>query len=183
MFKKAVVIGLLLGLTSVKADDDFEDEFDIQQDATTNASLAEKKFGFGKRHKGGKGNRKAKGKKSSSPDTKVSKGENQEDEKARCYRARYYDVAPEISANEHYKRIGQHQGRFYDCGRKLTDIEARLYLEVNPKVKTGKNRFAESGLRAAREDYAKSGRKEKSFQQLRDADPAPFPSPTFSTVF
>mmetsp|Transcript_11701 Transcript_11701/g.17761 ORF Transcript_11701/g.17761 Transcript_11701/m.17761 type:complete len:197 (+) Transcript_11701:51-641(+) len=177
MFKKTFVIGLLLGLidTHVRADDDFEDEFDIQEDATPangTQALLEKGFGHGKRHRKGRGHNKKK--RENSPDNKHKKGENQEDEKARCYRQHYYDIPPELSAAEHYKRIGKAQNRFYDCGKKLTDIEARLYLEVNPKIKTGKNRFAESSLRSARSDYSKSGRLDKAFQHLRDADAEPF---------
>jgi len=67
------------------------------------------------------------------------------DEEARCYIDRYPDLeafdmhfAPDANplarAKRHYKEFGQLEGRQKFCGQKITEQQARCYLERYPDL-------------------------------------------------
>ena len=49
-------------------------------------------------------------------------------EEETCYMARYTDLPANMSANEHYARVGEKEGRNIRCQYYLTWIMAKRYL-------------------------------------------------------
>lgn len=64
---------------------------------------------------------------------KKDKGLDMTESDAACYSSRYSDLDGK-PAKEHFKLIGQEQGRLPHCARELTDYEALTYLHAFPEL-------------------------------------------------
>jgi len=140
------------------------------------------KFSFGKGHKGGHHNKGKHGHghgqrgnsaTGASPPPSVDV-DLHNDLDAKCYRSRYFDIPAGQTSQDHYKQIGEAQGRYWGCGKKLSNIEAQLYIDTNPTVQAQVGLKGESALKSARKHFSREGRNEKHNLFLRDANHAPF---------
>mmetsp|Transcript_20903 Transcript_20903/g.32357 ORF Transcript_20903/g.32357 Transcript_20903/m.32357 type:complete len:472 (+) Transcript_20903:43-1458(+) len=107
------------------------------------------------------------------PPTPVEVDLHNEDE-AKCYRGKFFDVPGNVNAADHFKTVGEAQGRHWGCGKKLSTIEAQTYIDLNPRVQIACGIKGESAIKAARKDFSRVGRLDKENLFLRDANAAPF---------
>ncbi len=181
---KTFALAMLLGLAYTA---------ELESENTAAEALDADKFRHGKRHskKHGKhkkrstsksknaapalknNKQKAKGKGKLAPPTPVDVDLHNEDE-AKCYRGKFFDVPGNVKAADHYKDVGEAQGRYWGCGKKLSTIEAQTYIDLNPRVQVAAGLKGESAIKAARKDFSRHGRLDKENLFLRDPSAAPF---------
>ena len=96
-----------------------------------------------------------------------------DEDDAKCYRGRYYDISGTDKAQDHFKSIGDKQGRKWGCGKSLSNIEAQLYIDTNPSVQQKCGLKGEASWKSARKEYSKVGRFDKQNLFLRDSKSGP----------
>ena len=74
---------------------------------------------------------------------------------AMCYQTRYNDLKDK-TPREHFKLVGQAQGRLHTCARRLSSYEAMTYLHTFPELQA---KFGDgaSAVKQAREHYRTLG--------------------------
>jgi len=94
-----------------------------------------------------------------------------EDESARmtdgdsmCYGTRYNDLEGK-TPREHFKLVGQAQGRLQTCARRLSDYEAETYLHTFPELQA---KFGDgaSAIKQAKEHYRTLGFGQAHFNEV-----------------
>jgi hypothetical protein len=80
------------------------------------------------------------------------------DEEA-CYSARYFDIPANMSANEHYARVGEKQGRNIRCTYFMTHTEAHRYLGRYPSLGNEFGREGKDAYLEAKEHWYTNGSK------------------------
>jgi hypothetical protein len=97
------------------------------------------------------------------------------DEDAKCYSSRYQDIDALLDPKSHYATVGIQQGRLGTCARRLTDIEAKRYLDNNPDLQRQYGRSGPGALNAGREHWQNIGYKNTAMaQSVIDKDNLPF---------
>jgi hypothetical protein len=97
------------------------------------------------------------------------------DEDAKCYSSRYQDIDALLDPKSHYATTGIQQGRLGTCARRLTDIEAKRYLDNNPDLQRQYGRSGPGALNAGREHWQNIGYKNTAMaQSVIDKDNLPF---------
>jgi hypothetical protein len=72
-----------------------------------------------------------------------------------CYASRYSDIGAK-TGKEHFKLVGNEQGRLATCGRALTKYEAEQYLHTFPELQQ-KFGVGASAIKQARRHYLDTG--------------------------
>lgn len=72
-----------------------------------------------------------------------------------CYASRYSDIGNK-SPKEHFKLVGNEQGRLPTCARSLTKYEAEEYLHLFPELQQ-KFGVGPSAIKQAKKHYADTG--------------------------
>lgn len=72
-----------------------------------------------------------------------------------CYASRYSDIGNK-TGKEHFKLVGNEQGRLGTCGRALTKYEAEQYLHAFPELQQ-KFGVGASAIKQARRHYLDTG--------------------------
>jgi hypothetical protein len=72
-----------------------------------------------------------------------------------CYASRYSDIGSK-TGKEHFKVIGNQQGRLGTCARSLTKYEAEEYLKAFPELQQ-KFGVGASAIKQARRQYTETG--------------------------
>ena len=83
----------------------------------------------------------------SAPEVTPSSIANINDEDAKCYASRYQDIDAALDPKAHFSTVGVQQGRLGTCAKRLSDYEARRYLEQNPLLQRLYGRTGPSSLR------------------------------------
>ena len=83
---------------------------------------------------------------------------------AMCYGTRYNDIKDQ-PARDHFRQVGDAQGRLSTCSRYLTDYEALTYLQSFPELQS---KFGDgvSAIKQAREHYRTLGFGQAHFNEI-----------------
>lgn len=94
---------------------------------------------------------------------KKNKAATMKDADAACYSSRYSDLKDK-PAKEHFKLVGDEQGRLDTCARDLTEYEALTYLHTFPELQ---QKFGDgpSAIKQARKHYRDIGYAQNHFSE------------------
>lgn len=94
---------------------------------------------------------------------KKNKAATMTDADAACYAGRYSDLKDKPS-KEHFRLVGDAQGRLETCARQLSDYEAKTYLETFPELQQ-KFGYGPSAIKQARDHFTKTGYSQAHFSE------------------